>query len=403
MGSSATRRYRKVSGTVPRMSSIQPRGNKFQLRVKHKLLSAPYFHTFDDKDEAISFGKRMDALLKRGMVPEVLQKAAKPSRGDDPLLLEIVRGYTKGAPMTTSDDALLTVVVGEIPGLRLSSLTVEWVEQYVALLKLEQNLAPGTIRKRVGVLARVMDWHIRRTTPKGQPRPANPLRGLPTGYSAYSRDDADKLTDDQVVKLDVQRDRRLLPVEEERMRFVLGGGKMPGKRKGLKREPAFLLLFILILDTGMRLQEAFTLRVNQLELDKGYIRVDGSKGARGKIKPRTVPIRPALITLLRERAEEVVSGLLFPWWGQPKRETKKQTSSYLSKRFSQMFEYAQVEDFTEHDLRHEATCRWVSLKGGDGRWAFTEGEVAKIMGWTGMTMMLRYLSLRGEDLANRFA
>ena len=316
--------------------------------------------------------------------------------------MEIIREYTKNAPITRSDDALLDVVVGEIPGVRISAVTVEWVEKYVATLKLEQNLAPGTIRKRVGVLARVMHWHTRRTTAKGLPMPANPLRGLPTGYSAYSRDEAARLSDGQVVKVDVQRDRRLHPQEEVRMRLVLEGGKMLGKRKGLKKEPTFLLLFNIILDTGLRLQEAFSLRVDQLELAKGFIRVDGSKGARGKIKPRTVPIRPTLVAQLQARIEEVEGDLVFPWWGQPNRETKAQASRYLSKRFAQMFEYAQVDDFTEHDLRHEATCRWVQLKDAAGRWAFTEGEIAKIMGWTGMTMMLRYLSLRGEDLANRF-
>lgn len=384
--------------------SIQPRANgTFQVRVKHRLLNKPFFSTFDTELEAQQCDDRFKAMLKRGVVPIELLETAKPAKGDDPLLIEVIREYTKKAPITRSDDALLTVVLGEIPGMRVSGLTVVWVEQWVLKMKLEQNFAPGTIRKRIGVLARVMDWHIRRTTPEGQARPANALRGLPTGYSAYSKDEAARLGEGQAVKEDVQRDRRLLPEEEARVRAVLAGGKMPGKRKGLKREPAFGLLFDVILDTGMRLQEAFTLRVSQLELDKGFIRVDGSKGARGKIKPRTVPIRPSLVALLRARVEEVKEGRLFPWLGQPKWPTNKATSSYLSKRFAQMFDYAEVEGFTEHDLRHEATCRWVSLKAADGRWLFGEAEIAKIMGWTGMTMMLRYLSLRGEDLSNRFA
>ncbi|WP_159272045.1 site-specific integrase [Variovorax boronicumulans] len=384
--------------------SIQLRPNgTWQVRVKHRLLNKPYFSTFDTEPEARQCDEQFKAMLKRGVVPVELLETAKPTKGDDPLLIEVIREYTQKAPITRSDDALLTVVLGEIPGMRASALTVEWVETWVLKLKLEQNLAPGTIRKRIGVLARVMDWHIRRRTPRGQARPANALRGLPTGYSHYSKEEAARLGEGQEVKEDVQRDRRLLSDEEARVRAVLAGGKMPGKRKGLKREPVFGLLFDVILDTGMRLQEAFTLRVSQLELDKGFIRVDGSKGARGKIKPRTVPIRPALVAKLRARVEEVKEGRLFPWLGQTQWPTNKETSSYLSKRFSQMFEYADVKGFTEHDLRHEATCRWVSLKAADGRWLFGEAEIAKIMGWTGMTMMLRYLSLRGEDLSNRFA
>lgn len=390
------------------MPTIQQRGSTFQLRVKSKLLPKPYFHTFDTFEEADRYGKQIEALLKNGVVPrellEVTQasKSAADAKASNPLLIEIIRAYTKAAPITRSDDDLLDVVLNEVAGLRLATLSVSWVEQYVSRLKLEQNLAPGTIRKRIGVLARVLDWHLRRSTPDGQPRPANPLRGLPTGYSAYSGEDAAQLKKDQEVKTDVERDRRLLAEEEERVRFVLAGGKMPGKRKGLKREPEFELLFHVILDTGVRLQEAFMLRVDQLELDKGYARIEGSKGARGKIKHRTVPLRPALVVRLRERVAEVKSGRLFPWFGREKWPTVKQTSSYLSKRFATMFDYASVPDFHEHDLRHEATCRWVSLKTKDGNWAFTETEIAKIMGWSSMAMMLRYLSLRGEDLSGRF-
>ena len=73
----------------------------------------------------------------------------------------------------------------------------------------------------------------------------------------------------------------------------------------------------------------------------------------------------------------------------------------LSSRFATLFDYAGVPDFTEHDLRHEATCRWAVLRNPAGHWIFSETEICKIMGWKDANMMLRYASLRGEDLSAR--
>lgn len=77
------------------------------------------------------------------------------------------------------------------------------------------------------------------------------------------------------------------------------------------------------------------------------------------------------------------------------------TSGNLSNRFATLFKYAGVDDFREHDLRHEATCRWVSMKSKDGGWLWSEAEVCKIMGWSSSNMYLRYASLRASDLAKR--
>ncbi|MCG9015218.1 hypothetical protein, partial [Laribacter hongkongensis] len=60
-----------------------------------------------------------------------------------------------------------------------------------------------------------------------------------------------------------------------------------------------------------------------------------------------------------------------------------------------------VIDFTEHDLRHEATCRWFSMRDARGAWVFSDIEICRIMGWTDTRMALRYASLRGEDLSSR--
>lgn len=383
-------------------SSIQPRaGGRHQLRVKHALLPKPFFHTFvgeDSKNQAEKYRDQLLALLSRGIVPQ--EMLAAPANGDDPLVVEVISQYEKHSTLTESDLALLQLIRAEIPGLRMSGMTYAWVEGWVKRLKLEENLAPSTIRKRVGCLGRAVDWHFKRVTPKGKAMPANPLRLLPRGYSQYTAAEAAALGDGKEAKVDVERDRRLTRDEEERVRLALSGQKRPDRERALEPDPEFTFLFELVLDTGLRLSEAYSLRVEQIDLERGVLRLEGSKATRGRRKPRVVPLKVHLRARLREMIGERKSGLLLHFWdGRP--DTKKRTTSRLSSRFLTLFQYAGVDDFSEHDLRHEATCRWFELRDAKGAWVFSEIEICRIMGWTSTKMALRYASLRGEDLADR--
>lgn len=377
--------------------SVQPRGNRFQLRVKHGLLPRAFFHTFETEAEARSYGEQLQALLTRGIVPsEMLEPAG---RHDEPLLVEVIRAYTKAGDITESDDLLLGQMLGEVVGVRVSGVTFAWADAYVRRLK-AKRLAPSTIRKRIGVLGRVLDWRIRMSTQPGQVPAANVLRLLPAGYSAYTRAEAEQLSAaDQVVPRDVERNRRLTRDEEGRILAALAGQKRPDRERALEVDPAFEMLYRLIVDTGMRLREAYRLRVDQVDLGRGIIEVDGSKGHRGAIKPRVVPIKPSLVPFLAQYLRGRV-GRMFPFWdGTP--EGLKSATGRLSARFSALFGYAQVLEITEHDLRHEATCRWVEHRNPRGGWAFSDIEICRIMGWKDPRMMVRYASLRGEDLAAR--
>lgn len=191
----------------------------------------------------------------------------------------------------------------------------------------------------------------------------------------------------------------MLPDEEARLRAAMAGDRRPDRERAWGPDLDFLALFTVILDTGLRLREAYTLRVDQVDLKAGVLRVDGTKGARGQVRPRVVPLKLPLRAMLSERCAGRV-GLLWPYWdGSP--EGLRAATARLSARFRTLFAYAQVPEMTEHDLRHEACCRWFELRDTAGRWVFSDVEVARIMGWTSLAMALRYASLRGEDLAAR--
>lgn len=366
------------------MPSIQPRGGRFQLRVVHKLLPKPFFWTFDDRPAAEDYGDKLVALLDRGIVPAEL--LPKPADGRDATpLVTVIERYVAAATPTTSEAALLDTLRKGLKGVSIHQVTYAWVEAYVAKAKLGAALAPGSIRKRVGALARVLDWYHRTTTGRDQ---VNPFRLLPRGYSAYAGGE----------RVDISRDRRLLPAEEAAVRLALSGVKREGRERALAADPEFTLMFELILETGVRLSEAFRLRVDQVDGVVGVIRLQGSKAARGRQKPRVVPLKPVIRARLVRWCEGRV-GLVFSFWDGTAEGVRRATNR-LSARFSTLFDYAGVLDFTEHDLRHEAACRWVTLKVGEG-WAFSDVELCRILGWTDTKMLLRYASLRGEDLVDR--
>lgn len=399
------------------MPTITERNGRHQLRIKSKLLSKPYFSTFDTLEKAEEYRDVLMSWLKRGIVPQELQDDAPAAAA--PLVVEIVRSYQKLGPVTAFDAEMLDATLGDLLGLRVSQITAEWVDAWVKQLKMVANNAPGTIRKKVGVYGRIFDWHFRRSTQPGDQLPPNPFRGLPRGYSIYTKDEAAKLNAAaaraeaeaaatgrligrvKAAKRDQARERRLHADEAVRVDLALRGERLPGAKWVRPPNPDLLMLFELIVDSGLRLREAYTLRKSYLQLDRGFTKVDGTKARDGVAKPRIVPLKPSLVAKLRVYIEDKPD-IIFPYWDGTV-EGKKLATRALVQAFRRLFAHAQVPDFKEHDLRHEACCRWFELRNKNGGWLYSDVEICKIMGWANYAMVLRYASLRGEDLAQRLA
>ena len=376
------------------MASVQPRAGRWQLRVVHKLLPKPFFHTFDDEAEARAYGAQLEALLAGGIVPAELLEGQK--RTENPPLSRIITAYLAGSNVAPSDRPTLCQISKSEGDTKLLSVTAAWADLWASRLKTDDHLAPSTIRKRVESLARVLDWYWRG---KNEDR-ANPLRQMPRGYASPSSTEIATLAKaGKAPRRDVHRDRVLDATELARVRAALAGQPRDGRERAWGDDAEFALLFELILATGLRLSEAYRLRVDQIDLVRWVIRVEGSKGHRGVIKPRVVPVVPSLRPLLTARCQDRV-GLMFGFWdGTP--ADRRLCTMRLSAKFATLLAYARVPDCTEHDLRHCATCMWFSLRDPAGRWVFSEIEICRIMGWSDPKMALRYASLRGEDLAAR--
>jgi integrase len=382
---------------------VRPRGAKFELRVKHSLLPKIFTATFEVEADARNYGQQLEALLARGVVPAEL--AAKRDRGTSMSLGRLIADYQAAVPVSALDASILDMLKGihELGVVRVDDVTrYKWAEDWVKSMKLVKNLAPGTIRKRVGAVARLLDWYLKREAADGVQPLANPLRLLPKNYSAYNDHERAALDGDEKkrAKVDESRDRRLLDGEDQAIRAALRGEKRDDRQRSLSlpEGDALLDLYDLIVNTGLRLREAYSLRPADVRLALRTIHVSGSKTGTA----RDVPILPAIYSMLERRlaAASPGSAFIFPWWNGDRAELKKVTAK-LSAAFASAFKYAGCEDLTEHDLRHEATCRWVTMRAQDGGWMFRSEECMKITGHESFTMFMRYLSLRGSDLADR--
>lgn len=368
---------------------------RWEVRITNKLLTRPHYKTCVSRFDAEQYAAQIESLLAQGVVPVELYE--QPVRESAITVGRVIREFLASVAVPPSDAKILSLLEASIGGERIASWTYQRVEAWVRQFKIEANLAPGTIRKRVGALARCFDWVLQRYPGR---LAANPLRSLPKRYSAYTEKESSELKKTgRSIRVDISRDRRLADGEEAEILRCIDGHKRPDRERPLDmpERDHFRALFLLIINTGLRLREAYSLRAWQIDLDKKTINVGESKRKKGRQVPITPGVYPALVFLKDGKGDD---DLVFPWWPGDRKDLDRVTSR-LSRAFARLFEYANCKDLTEHDLRHEATCRWVLLKDRRGNWIYRDNEICKIMGWSDPRQMLRYASLRGSDLSNR--
>jgi len=328
---------------------------KFQ---KKGVLPAPVYFTFDTLEEGEAYEARVEEMLDRGVVPVEMGGGTVVTT-----LPGLLDAYEAWNTLSESESGLLPATRASVEGVKTTSLTYDWVEMWVDGMK-SDGLAPSTIRKRIGTLARAVDWGMR----KGKVSlAANPLRLLPKGYVTKGVE-KEKLWDGE-------RDRRLEQTEEGAIRKVL-----------VKKEEH--LLFDMALETAMRMSEMLTLTVAQIDLGRRTIFLDRTKnGSR-----RQVPISSVLGRLLADHLRTLEGDWVFPEWGPL---GKKVAANRVSHLFAARFEKAGCPDLRFHDLRHTATARFYE------RTRLSDLEIATITGHKDLRMLKRYANIRASVLAEK--
>ena len=201
---------------------------------------------------------------------------------------------------------------------------------------------------------------------------------------------------------DVERDRRLLPHEEVRIRAILAGEIPEGRQRSfdLRWQGALECLFELALESAMRMREMYTVSLDQVDFPNKTFFLDKTKNG----DKRQVPLTSVALKALRLYMKQVKkhernmkgfsfdNGRLFPWWD-GREESLRMTTSLLSRQFARIFEVAGCGDLRFHDLRHEATSRLFE------KTKLSDVQISRITGHKDPRVLRRYANLRGTDLA----
>jgi len=350
---------------------------------KSGLLDKPIYMTFASEAEGDAYATRLETLLSNNIIPHEHQPEQRVASIDD-----LDREYQREAHPSAKDVMALRVIVRKWGDVKLGVINAAWVDNWIAEMKRVERLAPATVRARVGALARCTDWGMR----KGYVRfPDHPFRSLPDGYSQYSKMDAALAG---CKREDVERDRRLEAGEYERILAVLDAGMITRTQRNFYFEhPAALrCLFVLAVESAMRLREMYTLRRSQVDLVRKTVFLDKTKNGSKRQVPLSSVALGALTQYLAD-ADEATDGLVFPWWDGQARSLYK-VSDALSKLFRKIFQTAGCDDLLFHDLRHEATSRLFE------RTTLLETAIMKITGHKSVRMLMRYANLRASNLAD---
>jgi integrase len=158
--------------------------------------------------------------------------------------------------------------------------------------------------------------------------------------------------------------------------------------------------------TGLRLGEVRGLRVSDLDLDAGTLRVERSVGDDGRNRAestpktdagtRTLQLSPNMVTVLREHVAGVMRGNdapLFPSSRNPKNPVAKRTVELNMQRACQR---AGIPHTSPHDLRHTAASFAGRVEGINPK------DVQAMLGQSTPGMALRYMHTN-EGVQQRIA
>lgn len=366
------------------MATVRVMGSGFQVRVKSKLLPKDFYATFDTEQDAQRYGEQLDRLLKQGIVPKDLMERPQIDRKGW-TVQRCVTEYLRAGGVKLSEQKLLDTVIQDIGTDGTWHMNFQWGDAWVKRMKRDpnQNLAPSTIRHRVGALARCLDWVCRFHT---DILIANPLRSLRKGFATYSDEDAVlAIAAGGQHRRDEKRTRRFPIDEKEKV------------EKALEKDPEAVTFMNLAYQTAMRMRETYTLTLDQVNLEFKTIYLSETKNG----DTRQVPLSSEAVALLEAHIQinrgaiAKRGGRIFRWWnGDPSTGNLDTTTCNVSHVFSAAFDAAGSEDLHFHDIRHEATCQLFI------RTRMSDLKIAAITGHRDPRMLKRYANLRGSELAS---
>lgn len=179
------------------------------------------------------------------------------------------------------------------------------------------------------------------------------------------------------------RNRRLNGAEEQRLLEACDTHSNP-----------FLGWIVRIaLYSAMRKSEITSLTREQINLEKRTIFLPDTKNNSVRTVPLTNKAYRVVNKALAHPIRLIDTSLIFP--GEPGQDGNRKPY-VINRVWAQALKRAEITGFRFHDLRHEATSRFVEA-------GLSDQEVASITGHKSMQMLKRYTHLRTENLTDKIA
>ena len=141
----------------------------------------------------------------------------------------------------------------------------------------------------------------------------------------------------------------------------------------------------------MRRGEILSLTKNDINLSKIIIILRDTKNHSVQTVPLTDNAFQSIKAALKFKIRPHETDLIF--FGEPGRAGLRKPYT-INRVWSQALKRAEIENLRFHDLRHEATSRFVEA-------GLSDQQVASITGHKSMQMLRRYTHLRSEDLVTQ--
>ena len=179
------------------------------------------------------------------------------------------------------------------------------------------------------------------------------------------------------------RDRRLVGDEEQRLLEACDSHTNP-----------FLGWIVRIaLYTAMRRSEILHLTARNINLNKRTVFLSDTKNNESRTVPLTQKAFKTFVAVLDHPIRPVDTKLLF--YGSSKKDGVRRPYA-IDSPWQWALARAEIENLRFHDLRHEATSKFVEA-------GLSDQEVSSITGHKSMQMLKRYTHLRSEDLVSKIS
>ena len=342
------------------MATITKRG-EYSWRVQVRRRGMPsLYKTFNYREDAEKWARQIEAELDRGLFMD-RRDAERTTFAE--LASRFAEDYAPHHYRSTGWKFKLQHLCTHFGPYALSAITPKLVTSYrdarlkqpdprfKTTVEAVPTISPGTVKMELDLLSKVLDVATKEfdiALPNG-----NPVARI------------------RKPKDSSKRERRLSPEEEQRLfetcRDYRNSWLLPAGK--------------LAVETGMRQGELLALEWRHVNLPRRVAFLPMTKNG----EARAIPLSPAAVEVL-EALPRDIQGLVLP--------IGKMT---LYKAFQMACQRADVQDFTFHDLRHEALSRLAER--GD----FSVLELAAVSGHKTLQVLKRYTHLQAEKLAEKMA